>query len=65
MCLHTMYTYEIYYFLNTCLLFVHIYYSMYISGGGLYKYLFPAEELRVSVLSVLFVASKCVSVGMG
>ncbi len=63
--LHIMYTYEIYCFLYACLLF-YTYILQYVHfWGGAYKYLFPAEELRVSVLSVQCVASTCVSVGMG
>ena len=42
--LRVMYIYKIHCFLYTCLLFTHIYYSMYISGGGAYKYLFSSRE---------------------
>ncbi len=41
--LRVMYIYKIYCFLYTCLLFVHIYYSMYISGVGAYNYLFTSR----------------------
>jgi hypothetical protein len=47
---------------------IHIYYILpyvHVGGGGAYKYLFPAEKLRASVLSVQCVASTCVRVGMG
>jgi hypothetical protein len=40
--------------------------NMYMSeGGGRTSTYFPAEELRVDVLSVQCVASTCVRVGMG
>ena len=63
--LRVMYIHKIHCFLYTCLLFTHIYYSMYISGGGHTSTYFPAEKLKVSVLSVQCVASTCVRVGMG
>jgi hypothetical protein len=43
----------------TILQYVHVW------GGGRTSTYFPAEELRVSVLSVQCVASTCVRVGMG
>jgi hypothetical protein len=57
-------------YIISCNLFTFIYTYIcavctFLGGGGRTSTYFPAEELRVSVLSVQCVASTCVSVGMG
>jgi hypothetical protein len=47
-----------------CSIILYVQYVHFLGGGRTSTY-FPAEELKVDVLSVQCVASTCVSVGMG